>query len=185
MSNGYWLKRVDGIFATGRKPWSFDTLCRSLPRRGDNPHVREYFIPQNECTDDFKQNNIPVQYLEDDQEEILTQLQNNVDFTDKDTMQSINVQFKKARIDEVLTRTKLGKERLQQRKRQLFYQWSEKFFESFANHFGKLKNCIVQMHLNEQQVNKFNQILESSLSNLKLNLDEIYNQFMEQKQENE
>ena len=42
---GYWVKRVDGIFATGRKPWSFDTLCRSLPRRGDNPHVREYFIP--------------------------------------------------------------------------------------------------------------------------------------------
>ncbi len=100
-------------------------------------------------------------------------------------MQSLNAQFKRARIDQVQTSTKLQQEKLEQRKRELFYQWSERFFDSFANHFGKLKNTIVQMHLNEQQVNKFNQILDSCLNNLKLNLDETYTQFMEQKDEQE
>ena len=182
MSTGYWLKRVDGIFATGKKPWAFDTLCRSLPRRGNNPHAREYFVPQNECTDDFKAKNLPIHLDEDDQVNILDELQDNVDFTDG-SMQSINAQLKKARIDQVKTSTKKLKQELLQRKRQLFYQWSEKFFNAFANHFGKLKNTVIQMHLNEEQVNKFNQILDSSLNNLKLNLDQIYNQFKDQKNE--
>lgn len=184
-STGYWLRRSDGIRATGKTPSQWNIAQSSFVCKMDGK-VRLFFIPQSYCTDQFKQRNIPVQYREPDEEDdILQQLENNVDFTDKEQMQSINVQFKKARIDEVLTRTKLGKERLQQRKRQLFYQWSERFFNSFANHFGKLKNNIVQLHLNEEQVTKFNQILGVCLDNLKLNLDEIYNQFIEQKQENE
>lgn len=185
-NTGYWLRRSEGIRATGKTPSQWNIAQSSFVYKLDGK-VRYFFIPQSYCTDQFKQRNIPVQYKDpnDEEDDILQQLENNVDFTDEEQQKSINVQFKKARIDQVLTQTKLQKEKLQQRKRQMFYQWSERFFESFANHFGKLKNTIVQLHLNEEQVNKFNQILGICLDNLRLNLDEIYNDFKEQKQEKE
>ena len=42
---GYWLSRGDGIFATQKKPWQFDKFAMTLPRRGNNTHNRQFFIP--------------------------------------------------------------------------------------------------------------------------------------------
>lgn len=183
---GYWLRRSNGIRATGKTPAQWNTIESSFTFRM-NKKTRQFFIPEEYCTDQFRQMNLPVEFKAPDKEQkdILDQLQGNVDFTDQVQMQNLNVQLKKARKDQIKTQTKLLGQRLLQRKKELFYQWSERFFIAFADHFGKLKNNIVELHLNQEQVNKFNQLLDSCLNNLQCNLDEIYNQFKQQKEEKE
>ena len=135
------------------------------------------------CTEDYKSKNIPVEEQLDNQ--VLDELVANVEFN-QNSEDDLTKQLKKARLGKVLADTKLIGEKLNQRKRQLYYDWSQKFFNCFAEHFGKLKNCIVQMHLNEEQVNKFNQTLDSCLNNMQLSLDNIWNDFQkEEKDEQE
>ena len=178
---GYWLNRVNGIFATQKSPYGFDKLCRSLNRRGDNSHTRQFFVPQFQCTDEFRNKNIPVE--EDLDSDVLDQLAANVEFTatsgDDD---SLNRQIKQARKQKLLTETKLLGQKLQERKKQLFYGWSQNFFQSFANHFGKLKNALVQMHLNEEQVKIFNNTLQKCLQNMQLDLNNMWNEFQKEQQ---
>ena len=180
---GYWLFRSDAMFATGSTPHRWNTTETKLERRMVK-NRRQVFVPQDMCTEQFRAKNIPVQY-DDEQDDILSQLQQNVDFTQDADLDSLNKDLKRARKQKILKETKLIEERLFQRKRQLFYNWSQRFFQCFSDHFGKLKNNIVELHLNEQQVTKFNQILDKCLDNMKINLDEIWNEFNQQKQENE
>lgn len=139
-----------------------------------------FFIPEDSVTKDYKINNIAVQFSTEEDDEILDELQNNVDFNDKLELKSINVELKKAKKEQILTQTKVLQQKLEQRKRALFKQWSQNFFQCFSNHFGKLKNIIVELHLNEEQVTKFNQMLDSCLNNMQLNLDSIWNEFNQQ-----
>lgn len=176
----YWLGRSDGLYATQKKPWQFDKMSMTLPRRGTNTKNKQFFIPQSECTEQYRLKNIPVEEQIDN--DTLDELVANVDFNEDAQIDNLNKQLKKARIQKTLTDTKLLNQKLDQRKKLLFAQWSEKFFQQFSNHFGKLRNCIVQMHLNEAQVNKFNQTLDNCLNNLQLNLDNIWNQFNQEKQ---
>ena len=182
MSKGYWLKRVDGLFATQLNSYKFDRLSRTLSRRGSNCHTRQYFIPQQYCSQQFKQNNIPVE--EKIGNSVLEQLTSNVSFTDGEE-DSLTKQLKQARLEKLKTDTKLINQKLDQRKKLLFAEWSQKFFNQFSNHFGKLRNVIVQMHLNQQQVSKFNQTLDSCLNNLQLNLDAIWTDFNNQEKKDE
>ena len=135
------------------------------------------------CTEDYKSKNIPVEEQLDSQ--VLDELVANVEFN-QNSEDDLTKQLKKARLGKVLADTKLIGEKLNQRKRQLYYDWSQKFFNCFAEHFGKLKNVITELHLNEEQVNKFNQTLDSCLNNLQLSLDNIWNDFQkEEKDEQE
>lgn len=179
---GYWLKRVDGIFATNKKPWAFDRLSMTLERRGKNCHVRQYFIPQQMCTDQYRQNNIPVE--EQIGNSVIEQLASNVDFNQGDE-DSLSKQLKQARLEKIKTDTKLINQKLDQRKKLLFAEWSQKFYDQFSNHFGRLRNCLVNMHLNEQQIAKFNQTLDNCLNNLQLSLDTIWNDFTSQEKADE
>lgn len=183
MAKGYWLKRVEGLFATQKKPWQFDRFTMTLPRRGTNTKNRQYFIPQFECTDEFRAKNIPCQ--EQLNNDVLDQLASNVDFNSDVEDESLNRDLKKARLDKLIKDTQLIGERLQQRKRQLFNDWSETFFESFSNHFGKLKNVLVEMHLNENQIKVFNETLDKCLQNMSLDLNKLYTEFKEEEIENE
>ena len=180
---GYWLSRSDGIYATQRAPYQFDKLSNSLNRRGTNSKNRQYFIPQIYCTDSWKEKNIPCQ--EDVSSDTLDQLVANVDFNNSTDQQTdeLNKALKKARLGKTLADTKLVGQKLDQRKRQLFYQWSEKFFNNFTEHFGKLKNVIIQLHLNEQQINKFNQTLDKCLQNMQNDLNTIWDQFQQEKEQ--
>lgn len=177
---GYWLSRVDGIFATGKNPYAFDKLARGLNRRGTNNHTRQFFVPQFQCTEDFKAKNIPVE--EEVDSDVLDQLASNVDFNQSGE-DSLNRELKQARKQKILQQTKLIGQKLQQRKKLLFSQWSERFFDSFANHFGKMKNVLVEMHLNEEQVKVFNQTLQKCLQNMQLDLNNIQSDFMQERQD--
>ena len=178
---GYWLFRSDAMYATGLTPHRWNTAETKLDRRMVK-NRRQVFVPEDMCTEQFKAKNIPVEY-DDEQDQILEQLQDNVDFNEDADLDSLNKELKKARREKIIKETKLIEERLDERKKELFYDWSQRFFQSFADHFGKLKNNIVELHLNEEQVAKFNQILDNCLNNMQLNLDEIWNDFKDQKQE--
>lgn len=178
---GYWLDRSTGIFATQKTPYQFDKLARTLNRKGQNKN-KKFFIPQFECTEDFKSKNIPCQQFVDN--DVIDQLVANVDFTGNDPEEdSLNRELKEARKAKILQQTKLISQKLEQRKKLLFAEWSEKFFDQFSNHFGKLRNCLVNMRLNEEQVKVFNQTLQSCINNLQLSLDNIWQEFTQEKQD--
>ena len=177
---GYWLGRADGIFATQKSPYAFDKMSLNLPRRGTSGHNRQYFVPENQCTEQYRAKNIPVEEQLDS--DTLDQLVANVDFNQSGE-DSLNRELKQARKQKILQQTKLIGEKLEQRKKLLFSQWSESFFDSFANHFGKMKNALVEMHLNQQQVKVFNQTLQKCLQNMQLDLNNIQNDFMQEKED--
>lgn len=181
MAKGYWLSRGQGIFATQKTPYQFDRLAQSLNRRGKNSHVRQFFVPEWQVTQQYKSKNIPCD--EQLSSEVLDQLAANVDFNTDVEDQSLNRQLKQARKEKILQETKLIGQRLQQRKKQLFNDWSERFFQSFSDHFGRLRNCLVQMHLNEEQIKIFNQTLEKCLQNMSLDLNKLYTEFKEEGEE--
>ena len=186
MAKGVWLRRQDAFLATGLNVYQLDKLLRSCNRKMQRK-TKFFFIQEDDLTQDYRQKAILVDQDDVEQpDQILTQLNDNVDFNSTDIqMQSINLDLKKARKQKILRQTKLIQQRLGERKRQLWYEWSQKFFDCFSNHFGRLKNNIVELHLNEQQVTKFNSILDTCLSNMKLNLNQIWDQFQHQKQEND
>lgn len=182
MAKGFWLSRTDGIFATQKTPYQFDRLAQTLNRRGKNAHVRQFFVPEWQVTQQYKSKNIPCQ--EQINSDVLDQLAANVDFNIPDVEdQSLNRQLKQARKEKILQETKLIGQRLQQRKKQLFNDWSERFFQSFSDHFGRLRNCLVEMHLNEEQIKIFNQTLEKCLQNMSLDLNKLYTEFKEEGEE--
>lgn len=180
--NGYWLSRSEAIYAMGITPSKWNTIESTLQRKMNDKGTKKLFwITEEKVTQQYKEDNIAYQK---DSDQILQQLVQNVDLDADDLqLQSINVQLKKARKEKILTETRFLQQKLEQRKKALFNEWSQKFFECFSNHFGRLKNYLIELHLNEQQIKTFNQILQSSLNNLQLNLDEIWNEFNTQKQE--
>ena len=180
MSRGYWLRRGDGLFAPQKKPWARDKFAMSLPRRGKNNHTKQFFVPEFECTEDFRAKNIPVE--EELDSATLDELVANVDFNQNED-DSLNRELKQARKAKILQQTKLIGEKLDERKKLLFAEWSQKFFDQFSNHFGKLRNVLVQLHLNEQQVEKFNETLDNCINNLQLSLNNIWDEFNEEKEE--
>ena len=178
---GYWLRRNDVLFATQLTPYKVEKLCSECERRGTGKK-RQYFIPLQHCTEEFQCKNIPVE--EQIGNSVIEQLASNVDFNQGDE-DSLSKQLKQARLEKIKTDTKLINQKLDQRKKLLFAEWSQKFYDQFSNHFGKLRNVLVDMHLNEQQVAKFNQTLDNCLNNLQLSLDTIWNDFTSQEKADE
>lgn len=169
---GYWLSRNETLFATQKTPYAVDRLLSNCERRGEGKK-KQYFIPQTECTEEYLSKNIPAEL---DEEDILNQLDSNVDFNQDDHNQ-INIELKKARKEKIIRETKLLEEKLALRKRELFTEWSQNFFNVFADSFGKLRNTLINMHLNEEQISIFNDSLDHCINNLELHLSEVWTEF--------
>lgn len=182
---GIWTSRSNGFYYTGLSSYQLDKLLQKCKRRGQGKK-KEWFIPADRLTAEAKKELI---LAEDTNDEILEQLESNVDFTQNvqylDQTQNINLDLKKARKEKVLSETKLINQRLNQRRREQFADWSQNFFSVFSDSFGKLKNCLVSMHLSQEQINVFNETLDSCLNNLQLNLDRIWNEYNKEEQTNE
>ena len=180
---GYWLTRNNVIFATGKSPYTVEKLIGVCERRGSGKK-KQYFVPAYQCTEDFQSKNIPVVVGYEQKDQILNQLAGNVDFNEQDN--TLNDQLKRAKIEETKVRTKHLNEKLDFRKKELFTEWSQKFFNVFADQFGKLRNCLINMHLNEEQVKVFNQTLDHCINNLELHLTDVWTEFKaQQEQKNE
>lgn len=123
--------------------------------------------------------------------QILQQLESNVDFTQQSMDASelvkknreVNIQFKKAQINKIAQQIKILEQRLVKKKRDIFNQWSKQFFTSFSQHFIKLKNTIIQLHLSQDQVDKFNNMMDSCIGAMQVDLDNIWERFKQEHQE--
>lgn len=180
---GTWTTRSNAFYYTGLNGYQLDKLLQKCKRKGEGKK-KEWFIPAQKLTEQAKQDLILVEEGQD--EEILNQLASNVDFnSDEDDPQihQLNKQLKKARKEKIQKQTAFLEQRLQRRKLELYNQWSQRFFEVFADSFGKMKNCLVAMHLTQQQIAIFNQTLENCLQNMQLSLSDIWNQFAHKEEE--
>lgn len=87
-------------------------------------------------------------------------------------------QLQQARLGEVLARTKWIEQKLEKRKQEIYQEWCERFFTVFAREFGKFKNSLIELRLEEEQLKKLKENLEFAVSNLEDSLIEIYDEYM-------
>ena len=179
--NGVWSSRSNLFYYTGLSSYQLDKLLQKCRRRGQGKK-KEWFVPEQYLTEQAKKDLILTQCQQNDQ--ILDQLAGSVDFNQQDDPQihQLNKQLKKARKEKIQKQTAFLEERLQRRKLELYNQWSERFFEVFADSFGKFKNELIKLHLNQEQINVLHQSLDNCLNNMQLSLNQIWNQFAKQEQ---
>jgi hypothetical protein len=87
-------------------------------------------------------------------------------------------QLQQARLGEVIARTKWIEQKLEKRKQEIYQEWCERFFTVFAREFGKFKNSLIELRLEEEQLKKLKENLEFAVSNLEDSLIEIYDEYM-------
>lgn len=173
---GVWSTRSNAFYYTGLNGYQLDKLLQKCKRKGEGKK-KQWFIPAQYLTQQARQDLI---LTEENEDQFLDQLAANVDFSsdeDDPQMKQLNKQWKKAKIAKTKKDTAFLEQRLQRRKLELYNQWSERFFEVFADSFGRMKNCLVSMHLNQQQISVFNQTLDNCLNNMQLTLSDIWLEF--------
>ena len=181
---GVWTTRSNAFYYTGLNGYQLDKLLQKCRRKGEGKK-KQWFVPAQYLTEQSKQDLI---LTEENEDQFLDQLAGSVDFNeDEDDPQlaELNKQLKKARKDKIQKQTAFLQERLQRRKVELFNQWKEQFFECFADSFGRFKNELINLHLNEEQIATLNQSLDSCLKNMQLNLDNLWNEFNNGEEQNE
>ena len=174
---GTWTTRSNAFYYTGLNGYQLDKLLQKCRRRGQGKK-KEWFVPAQSLTQQARQDLILTQCQQND--DILDQLAGSVDFNsdeDDPQLQELNKQLKKARKEKIQKQTAFLQERLQRRKLELYNQWSQRFFEVFVDSFGKFKNELIKLHLNQQQINTLNQSLDNCMQNMQLSLNQIWNQF--------
>lgn len=96
-----------------------------------------------------------------------------------------SIDLTEARRKEIITRTKYLEQKILDKKHQLFAEWSERFFDIFQKSFSKFKNCLIELHLNEEQIKKLNENLDLALQNLENTLAEIQDEYINSDDEEE
>ena len=172
---GVWSTRSNLFYYTGLNGYQLDKLLQKCKRKGEGKK-KQWFVPAQYLTEQAKQDLI---LTEENEDQFLDELASNVDFNQQDDpeLKQLNKQYKKAKIAKTKKDTEVQEERLERRKLELYNQWSERFYQVFADSFGRMKNCLVAMHLNQEQIAVFNQTLQNCLNNMQLNLTDIWNQF--------
>lgn len=173
---GVWTTRSNAFYYTGLNGYQLDKLLQKCKRKGEGKK-KQWFIPAQYLTQQSKQDLI---LTEDQSDQILDELAGNVNFDSDDDdpqLAELNKQLKKARKDKIQKQTAFLQERLQRRKLELYNQWSERFYQVFADNFGKFKNELINLHLNQQQISSLQQSLDNCLNNMQLCLSDIWNEF--------
>ena len=68
--------------------------------------------------------------------------------------------------------------KLEARKQELFSEWSERFFEVFSSSFGKFKNDLISLHLDEELLSVLNAKLDNALKSMEDCLIQINSEWM-------
>lgn len=89
----------------------------------------------------------------------------------------------KARLENIIARTKILNEKLSARKKELFDEWNEAFYDEFVKAFSKFKNCLIDLHLDEAQLKIVQDKLESSLVLMEEKLESMYSDFISEDEE--
>lgn len=158
--------------------------CKALRRLRTVGKKKEYFIPLSIMTNDAKRRyeDFAIDFDEtcEDVEDILGDISIPSPYQNSN---EDNSELIKARLENLQTRTKLLQEKIEERKVELFTEWSERFFEVFSNAFAKFKNHLINLHLNEKQINALNASLDSAIENMSDNLIKIQNEYMNDEHE--
>lgn len=180
--SGVWTTRSNAFYYTGMNGYQLDKLLQKCKRKGEGKK-KQWFVPAQYLTEQSKQDLI---LTEENEDQFLDELAGSVDFdSDEDDpeLKELNKQLKKARKDKIQKQTAFLQQRLQRRKLQLYNQWSERFFQLFADSFGKFKNELINLHLNQEQIDSLQQSLDNCLNNMQLGLVDIWNQFAHKEEE--
>ena len=183
---GLWLTQAQAQLATGKPMSLFRAKVMPKLKMKKIPGKKKplYFLTEEYFTEVYKKNNIE-DLIELDDEDIddenmindilgdITGSANNITNENPE-----NVDLNEARRQEVIMRTKYLSQKIEKKKLELFEEWSERFFQIFSKNFGKFKNTLIDLHLEEKQLNKLNENLDLALENMKEGLNEILNEYM-------
>ena len=142
-----------------------------------------YFVTEEYLSDIYKKNHAD-ELIELDEEDISDEnMINDIlgDIAGSDNNVQIdpeNVDLNEARRQEILMRTKYLSQKIEKKKLELFEEWSERFFQIFSKNFGKFKNTLIDLHLEEKQLKKLNENLDLALENMEEGLNEILNEYI-------
>jgi hypothetical protein len=182
---GVWLTQAQGQTATGlTMGWFRAKVLPKLKSRPVAPGKKklEYFLTEDVLSDIYKKNH-PNDLIEIDDEDISDEQMINDILGDISGDADIpidpdNIDLNEARRQEVIMRTKYLSQKIEKKKNELFSEWSEKFFLIFSKNFGKFKNTLIDLHLEEKQLNKLNENLDLALENMEIGLTEILQEYM-------
>lgn len=107
--------------------------------------------------------------VDDEVDQVLQQLAESVDFTGQKQM----LDLAQARRRKIIKETQFLQQKIEKKKTELFEEWSGQFFHVFETSFGKFKNALIQLKLNNQQVQKLSELMENSFRNMELRLNQI------------
>ena len=183
---GLWLTQAQAQLATGKPMSLFRAKVMPKLKMKKIPGKKKplYFLTEEYFTEVYKKNNAE-DLIELDDEDIddenmindilgdITGSANNITNENPE-----NVDLNEARRQEVIMRTKYLSQKIEKKKLELFEEWSERFFQIFSKNFGKFKNTLIDLQLEEKQLSKLNENLDLVLENLKEGLNEILNEYM-------
>ncbi len=148
---------------------------RPIKREGSRAKT-EYFIPYQMMTLKMQKayKDQLVEYDADAQEveEIIGDVNDGIEM-----LPSTSAELNEARLNNIRARTAMLEEKLEAHKSELWEQWNEEVFEEFSEAFAKVKNTLINLHLNEEQITLLNEGIDNSLKNLKDRLDMMLSKF--------
>lgn len=179
---GVWLTRSAAALANGKGMFVFNRdVVPKLKMKKKSPKSHPLvFLPEDMMLEPYK-DTYKDNFVEEDEfsaqvEDVLGHIDDlgEVNYTDQSS------ELQAARLENLRARTSLINEKLESRKSELFTEWTEKFFSIFSASFGKFKNELISLHLNEEQLATLTEKLEYALKTMKDGLDAINAEWMDE-----
>ncbi len=137
-----------------------------------------YFVPLDKMTDAYQSFYAESAAEYDDEaqavEDVLGDISSSPDAS-LGGLESLPEQLVAARLENITARTKYINERLEQKKHEMFIEWTEKIYEAFTGAFGKFKNALVELHLDEEKTEHLESLLGASIDALKDAFEKVKN----------
>ena len=182
---GLWLTQAQAQLATGKPMSLFRAKVMPKLKMKKIPGKKKplYFLTEEYFTEVYKKNNAEDLIELDDEDIDDENMINNIlgDIAGSANNVQIdheNVDLNEARRQEVIMRTKYLSQKIEKKKLELFEEWSERFFQIFSKNFGKFKNTLIDLHLEEKQLKKLNENLDLALSNMEEGLSDILTDYV-------
>ena len=182
---GLWLTQAQAQLATGKPMSLFRAKVMPNLKMKKIPGKKKplYFLTEEYFTEVYKKNNAEDLIELDDEDIDDENMINNIlgDIAGSANNVQIdheNVDLNEARRQEVIMRTKYLSQKIEKKKLELFEEWSERFFQIFSKNFGKFKNTLIDLRLDEKQLKKLNENLDLALSNMDQGLNDILTDYV-------
>ena len=182
---GLWLTQAQAQLATGKPMSLFRAKVMPKLKMKNIPGKKKplYFLTEEYFTEVYKKNNagdlIELDDEDIDDENMINNILGDIAGSANNVqIDNENVDLNEARRQEVIMRTKYLSQKIEKKKLELFEEWSERFFQIFSKNFGKFKNTLIDLRLDEKQLKKLNESLDLALANLEEGLNEILNEYM-------